>query len=254
MSITIGIDIGSRTTKLVVCECGEIVNWKVDPTSHDPLAVARKMLNGLDPTRLVATGYGRHLIARYFACHTISEIKAVSLGARKLFPDCGAILDIGGQDTKTVALNTKGGIAKFEMNDKCAAGTGRFLEMSAAALALTIDELSDAAGNTDQAQTVSSMCSVFAESEIVSMVARGISRDAIALGIHQAVVKRAISMLMRVSADGPVVFAGGVAKNKSMCRLLEKSLGSNLWVAKNPQIISALGAAVANSSTPSKNL
>jgi predicted CoA-substrate-specific enzyme activase len=129
-----GIDIGSRTVKLVVLNDGKFISSLVMENSFDPLEVCKQMLNRFDADKIIATGFGRHLLKNYADCQIMSKISAFALGARKKVPSSRTILDIGGQDTKVISLNEKGGIRKFEMNDKCAAGTGRFLEIMAAAL------------------------------------------------------------------------------------------------------------------------
>jgi predicted CoA-substrate-specific enzyme activase len=128
-----GIDVGSRTIKVVVVESGCIVDSRIADTSYDPLAICNELLGNIAFDTLIATGYGRHIFSERYDCRVISEIKAFARGARCLFPECQAILDIGGQDTKVISLDGNGRIIKFEMNDKCAAGTGRFLEVMAAA-------------------------------------------------------------------------------------------------------------------------
>ena len=142
---SVGIDIGSRTVKLVVMESNKIfLSFRAD-SSYDPLAVSKEMLNGISYDTLVATGYGRHMFSEHYECQVISEIKAFATGARVLFPDCEAILDIGGQDTKAISLDENGRVLKFEMNDRCAAGTGRFLEIMAAALHYPLADFGKAA-------------------------------------------------------------------------------------------------------------
>lgn len=135
---TLGLDIGSRTIKLAVLNNGAGLTILKAPTSHDPMAVCRELLGRAPEGKIVATGYGRRLAASYLGCGTVSEIKAFAVGARRLFPSCRTVLDIGGQDTKAIALGEDGRIERFHMNDKCAAGTGRFLEIMAAALGLSL--------------------------------------------------------------------------------------------------------------------
>ena len=239
-----GIDIGSRTTKLVVREGGETILSRVEHTTHDPLGVCEALLSGVEFDVIVAAGYGRHLFKQHRDCEVISEIKAASLGAAWLLPECRAIIDIGGQDTKAILLDARGKMSKFEMNDKCAAGTGRFLEVIAGALSYSMDAFVRGALNADKAESVSSMCTVFAESEVVSKVARGAKRGEIALGVHQSVADRALSMLKRFNVEGDVLFAGGVAFNRCICELFRKGLVHSLFVPENPQLVTALGCAL----------
>ena len=241
---SVGIDIGSRTTKLAVLEDGEIAHTEVVLSTYDPIAVCNRLLKGFEGMPIAAAGYGRRLFKEHFECEVLTEIRAVTLGARNLFPDCRAILDIGGQDTKAISLNGKGSIDKFEMNDKCAAGTGKFLEMTASALSFTMDEFASAARNASRIEPVSSMCTVFAESEIVSKVSRGAARDHIALGIHHSALKRAVSMLSRVKAKGKLLFVGGVALNECMRDILESAIEREVCVPDQPQIVTALGCAL----------
>ncbi len=242
--LSAGIDIGSRTVKMVAVTDNEITATKRADNTFDPVAVGRQMLDGVRYDRLTATGYGRHIFREHFDCGIISEISAFALGSRRLFPRCQAILDIGGQDTKVSYLNPDGKILKFEMNDKCAAGTGRFLEIMAGALNYSIDEFGQAALVAETATKISSMCTVFAESEVISLLHRGARREAVALGIHEAITRRVTSMLGRLPKFDGLVFAGGVARNACMQRLLEKTLGVPIMVPEEPQIIGALGAAL----------
>jgi (R)-2-hydroxyacyl-CoA dehydratese activating ATPase len=213
---TLGLDVGSRTIKLVVWEDGAIVLTDKALTSYDPLTVCRELLRHAPSGPLVATGYGRHLVKEYLRCETVSEIKAFALGARVVFPSCRTILDIGGQDTKAISLTVDGRIDKFHMNDKCAAGTGRFLEIMATALGLSLEDFMTEAGAAETSHPINSMCTVFAESEVISTIARGTARPAIALGIHQAMATRAVSLLERVSITADILFAGVVALNRCM--------------------------------------
>jgi len=239
-----GIDIGSRSIKLVVVKNGEIEGFRQTDSGFDPLTNANAILNGVKYDRIMATGYGRHLFEVEYDAPTVTEIKAYAVGAKKLFSQVHTILDIGGQDTKAIAINDAGRILKFEMNDRCAAGTGKFLELMAKALGYTIEDFGAAALNAEKDIQISSMCTVFAESEVTSLLAKGEDRQDIALGLHHSVIRRAAGMLKRVMISNPIVFAGGVAKNSCMADLLKKSLGSEILIPKNPQIVGALGAAL----------
>jgi len=241
---TAGIDIGSRTVKVVVLDDGEVVHRRVEDTTFDPLAVGRRMLAGIESEVLVATGYGRHLFKEHLGCESITEIKAVALGARNVLPTCRAVIDVGGQDTKAVALDEEGRLHKFSMNDRCAAGTGRFLEVMAVALSLAPDEFAGAARRATRAERLNSMCTVFAESEVVSLVARGKARDEIALGIHQAIAARAASQLGSVPLEGDVLFTGGGALNACLRDLIAGAVGRPVHVPEHPQTVAALGCAL----------
>jgi predicted CoA-substrate-specific enzyme activase len=239
-----GIDIGSRTVKLVLIEDGQVLFSQKENSSYDPIAVGRGMLDEIEYDSLVATGYGRHVFNEHFTCKVISEIKAFSLGVRSVFPECQTVLDIGGQDTKVISLNRAGRVVKFEMNDRCAAGTGRFLELMANALHYQVSEFGDAALGAEKAVKISSMCTVFAESEVISLITRGSSREQVALGIHQAITHRVLTMLGRLPTIKNLVFAGGVAFNRCVQLLLKESLQIPLLIPHDPQIVGALGAAI----------
>jgi predicted CoA-substrate-specific enzyme activase len=239
-----GIDIGSRTIKLAVLENGRLILSRKTVTSHDPLGTARELMAGATYDRITATGYGRHLIKGHLDCPVISEITAFVLGARFFSDDCTSILDIGGQDTKAISLDKKGNLCKFEMNDRCAAGTGRFLEVMATVLGFTLDEFSAAALSAKRAEKINSMCTVFAESEVVSLISQGADRNEVALGIHKAIVSRSAGLLKRVSPAGTIFFAGGVALNGCARTLLEKETKRRVFVPPDPQIVGAVGAAL----------
>jgi len=239
-----GIDIGSRTVKLVVLENGELVFSRKSITSHNPLETARELMNGAAFDVITATGYGRHLLKGHLGCPVISEITAFALGSRFFSNDCASILDIGGQDTKAIALDNDGLMNKFEMNDKCAAGTGRFLEVMATALGFTLEEFSHAALGARKAVKINSMCTVFAESEVISLTSQGALRDEVALGIHKAIASRSAGLLKKVAPPGMVFFAGGVALNECVKVLLEKEMARPVFVPPDPQIVGAIGAAL----------
>ncbi len=239
-----GIDIGSRTVKLAVLENGRLVLSRKSVTSHNPFETAQELLDGVVFDGITATGYGRHLIKGHFACPVISEITAFVLGARFFTTGCRSILDIGGQDTKAISLDSEGNLCKFEMNDRCAAGTGRFLEVMATVLGFTLEEFSAAALSAGRAVKINSMCTVFAESEVVSLTSQGAERNEVALGIHKAIVSRSTGLLKRVALPGGIFFAGGVALNDCMRILLENEMGRPVFVPPDPQIVGAIGAAL----------
>jgi predicted CoA-substrate-specific enzyme activase len=239
-----GIDIGSRAIKLVVVENDTIVEKRQADTGYDPMAEARKLLDGILYDRILATGYGRGQFEVDFDAPAVTEIKAHAQGSRFFFPQARTVLDIGGQDSKAIAMNPAGKVVKFEMNDRCAAGTGKFLEIMAKSLGFGLAQFASEALNAEKDIQINSMCTVFAESEVTSLVARGEDRRNIALGLHKSVVRRAAGMLRRVSTDGTVVFSGGVAKNRCMRQLMEEALQQPLLIAEDPQMIGAVGAAL----------
>lgn len=241
-----GIDIGSRTIKLIVldAERRHIVSSRKVETTFNPLEQSSRVLAKAPGGRLIATGYGRKLAQDNFQAETITEIQAHALGARSFFPACTSILDIGGQDTKAIALDEAGRVRKFEMNDRCAAGTGKFLEFMATSFQLPIEEFGNFALQGEPGLTINSMCTVFAETEATSLMARGHKPQDIALALHLSVVKRSLSMLRRVSTNGSLVFSGGVARNRCIAELIEREIGANLLVPDNPDMVGALGAAL----------
>jgi len=240
-----GIDIGSRTIGLVVVSDGKVEKTELADTGYEPLEKARKML-AQTSGRVFATGYGRHAARSNFAHGVITEIKAHALGAAHFFPEALTVLDIGGQDTKVILLDSNGAVTDFQMNDRCSAGTGKFLEIMFSALGFSgITEFGDAALHGRPGIKISSMCTVFAESEAISLLHRGAPRNDIALALHAAVVERTCGMLQRVGFEQPLVFTGGVANNHCIVKLLEAKLGVKVMVPKDPQLVGALGAAIA---------
>jgi len=242
-----GIDIGSRSIELVVLNPDGLLRSAKAPTTFDPLGQCQRLMEGIDGSRIIATGYGRKLFAESFRqvnVSTITEIQAYSLGARFLYPEAKMVLDIGGQDTKVISLSETGKVLKFEMNDRCAAGTGKFLEFMATALQIPLESFGEFALRSDRRIQISSMCTVFAESEATSLMARGERPENIAMGLHLAIVQRTFAMLRRVGLATPLVFAGGVAQNPCVIKLLEEQLGQPLKVPENPDMVGALGAAL----------
>ncbi|HMK55557.1 MAG TPA: acyl-CoA dehydratase activase [Dissulfurispiraceae bacterium] len=248
--ISAGIDIGSRYIKFVLAEDGNIIAAEKKETGHDPLGTCHKIIAQFihkRPERIVATGYGRYLLEVHGDIHAITEIKAVAKGAKAVFSSCRTVIDIGGQDTKVISLNGDGMVAGFEMNDRCAAGTGRFLEIMARTLGFSIEEFgrlrrSNAEG--DGRLKINSMCTVFAESEVVGLIARGVSRDDITAAIHDSIAGRVMSLVRRVGADEEIVFAGGCAMNESLALLLAERLQKPLKIGERPDMLAALGAAL----------
>jgi len=242
--VSAGLDVGSRSIELVLLEGDRLVFQGREETTYQPLDQCLKMLSGLTWNRLAATGYGRRLVAKELGARVVTEIQAYALGAHRLFPECRSILDIGGQDTKAIALDQSGRVAKFEMNDRCAAGTGKFLEFMAGGLKLDLDRFGPFALTGRPGIVINSMCTVFAESEATSLMAQGHRPADIALALHQSVVKRSLSMLRRVGLEAPLVFAGGVARNPAMVELIRAALAAELLVPSEPDLVGALGAAL----------
>jgi len=242
--ISAGIDIGSRTIKLVVMKNGVITHSDTTSTGFQPMTRAKEILNGHTPDVMMATGYGRNLFEQQVEAKTVTEIKACAAGAALLYPEVSTILDIGGQDVKVIRVGKGGRVMKFEMNDRCAAGTGKFLEIMSDNLGFALSSFGDAALAAEKTIPVSSMCTVFAESEVTSLLAKGEEPVNIARGLHDSVVKRAATMIRRVGLDGPLCFVGGVAKNPCIRDLLAEVLQTEVVVPESPQTVVALGAAL----------
>lgn len=249
---TLGIDSGSTSTNAVILDENRTIKaFSVLRTGAKSSQSANAVLEDVlkkanlkkdDITRIVSTGYGRVSIP--FADTTVTEISCHGKGAHFLFPTVHTILDIGGQDSKGIRLNDNGEVVDFVMNDKCAAGTGRFLEMMARTLEISIDELGPISLKSTENIEISSMCSVFAESEVISLIAQNREIADIAHGIHTAIAKKAISLLKRVGLTGDFMMTGGVAKNPGVVAILEKELNSKLFIYEEPEIVGALGAAL----------
>lgn len=247
--ICIGIDIGSVATKGVIIN-DAVQRMSMIATGWSPrdagLAVIGQLLDltGLDGEqvdKIFVTGYGRVAFAE--ADKTITEIKCHARGIAELYPQVHTIIDIGGQDSKAIRIGDNGQVVDFAMNDKCAAGTGRFLQVMATALGLDVSELGEAEAPALML-SISSMCTVFAESEIIGLLARGNPKGGIIAGLHQSVGKRVAAMARRMGVKEDVAFTGGVAINKGVQRALEEELGCTVIVPEECQYTGALGAAL----------
>jgi predicted CoA-substrate-specific enzyme activase len=249
--ITAGIDAGAATTKAVLLRETGIAGYRIESTGYNFLSVAEAIFRDLltvsgirreELTGVYATGYGRGSIT--FAGGTVSEITAQALGVHLLCPGARGIIDVGGQDSKIIVMED-GRVTDFLMNDRCAAGTGKFLEYTARSLEVPVELLGGLALASRHPARISSMCTVFAESEVISLRARGIPKEEIAAGLIEGIAGRIVSMARRMGLSERVAFVGGVAKNEGMRRAIEKGLGMTLFVPPEPQITGALGAAVA---------
>lgn len=240
-----GIDIGSRTIELVVVDdSGTVTSSLQADTGFDPMTVAKRMIHETGYDHIMATGYGRNLFEVSCDAPTVTEIKAHARGARAFFAEAETVLDIGGQDSKAIAMLDNGRVRKFEMNDRCAAGTGKFMEIMARTLGFDIGAFGNEALLAESELTISSMCTVFAESEVTSLIARGHGRREIARGLHTSVVSRVTAMINRVAGKGDIVFTGGVAKNPCMQQMLADKTGRRVLIPADPQMVGALGAAL----------
>ncbi len=246
----LGLDIGSRSVDAVWLDDGRIVDWAVADSGFDPGSAAAVFVERQAHDAIVSTGYGRHAARERFGGAVITEITAYGVGAGHLFPEALSVLDIGGQDTKVISLSPGGRVTDFEMNDKCAAGTGKFLEVMARALGFTLEEMAQQALEARGGIAISSMCTVFAESEVTGLVHRGEDRSRIARGLHEAIAKRTLGSLKRISARGPMVFAGGVAKNPAMVALITEGFDGDVHVPDEAQIVGAFGAALSAGKEP----
>lgn len=248
---TVGLDIGSTSTEAVILDGTSMIAWSIVDTGYNSrraadLALGQALADcGLTRTQLgpiVATGYGR--IAIDFADQQVTEISCYARGIAHLYSDVRTVIDIGGQDSKVIAVGKNGRAMDFAMNDKCAAGTGRFLEVTARALELDVSRLGGIAAQSTQNVSISSICTVFAESEVITLVAEGVERADIVAGLHQAIARRTGAMVKRIGVNPVIAFAGGVAKNVGVKRALEQFLDTTLVVPPEPQIVGALGAAL----------
>jgi (R)-2-hydroxyacyl-CoA dehydratese activating ATPase len=247
-----GIDIGSLTAKAVILDDGgHVVGQAITLTgafsqkageNAFEMALAKAEIGASDIKYILATGYGRKNIP--FANAEMTEISCHARGAHRLFPEVRTIIDIGGQDSKVIAVNENGLPTNFIMNDKCAAGCGRFLEVMARALETELDKMGELSLLSRKAVQISSMCTVFAESEVVSAVANKVERNDIISGIHHAIAKRVTIMIDHVGLSERVMMSGGVAKNIGVVRALETQLGTRIFVPEEPQMVGALGAAL----------
>ncbi|NQV16428.1 2-hydroxyglutaryl-CoA dehydratase [bacterium] len=246
-----GVDVGSLSTDVVLIDSAGATRAEVVfPTGINGAEAAQKAYDlaleqgGISRDQIkavIATGYGRAAVA--FASGKTTEISCHGVGAHHLFPDTGTVIDIGGQDSKVIQVDGRGRMLDFSMNDKCAAGTGRFLEVMAAQLEMNLNELSDPRHVSGESVQISSTCTVFAESEVISLLAKHTPREQIINGLQRSIVNRIWSMVISIGIQGEITITGGVAKNKGLVTVLEEKLGMHLNVPDNPQTVGALGAA-----------
>ncbi len=242
---------GSITTKAAVMNGVTLLGTKVIFTGYNAEKAGTRIYGEIleqlniekgNVDKIVSTGYGRNSVK--IADSTITEITCHAAGAHYLNPGIRSIIDIGGQDSKAIVIDENGRVKDFAMNDKCAAGTGRFLEVMARALEVDLEEFGELSLRSDTPSKISSLCTVFAESEVISLISKGESRENIIAGIHESIASRVIAMARRIGVTEPVMMTGGVAKNKGVVNALEKKLGSVLMVSPNAQENGAIGAAL----------
>jgi predicted CoA-substrate-specific enzyme activase len=246
-----GIDIGSITAETVILQDDQILSYSIMPTGANSRTAAERSLAAAlreakiqkeDLLRIVTTGYGRASFP--FADKVVTEITCHARGAFFVHPETRTVIDIGGQDSKVIRLDGRGRNVDFQMNDKCAAGTGRFLEVMAHALEVNLEDLGRLSRSAPRTIQISSTCTVFAESEVVSLIAENQPKEVIIRGLHDAIADRIVGLVHRVGIEEEVALTGGVAKNEGVVHALEERLGVKLFVPPEPQIIGALGAAL----------
>ncbi|HOI73217.1 MAG TPA: acyl-CoA dehydratase activase [Syntrophales bacterium] len=249
--LTVGIDVGSISTKAALLEDGRFIRGRIAFTGYNAEAAGRRIYeeilreSGLAEDAvggIVATGYGRKSVS--FAGRAVTEILCHAAGARFLDPETRSVVDIGGQDSKAIVLEADGRVKTFAMNDKCAAGTGRFLEVMARALEVDLERFGALSLQAESPARISSLCTVFAESEVISLIARGEQRENIVAGIHESIGSRVSAMARRLGMVPPVMMTGGVARNTGVVQALGKALDLTLRVSPQAQLTGAIGAAV----------
>jgi predicted CoA-substrate-specific enzyme activase len=251
--LTLGLDLGSRAVKAVLLDAprSEVLAVSVRDATTDKLADAEVLLRSVletasasrsDIRRTIATGYGR--IQAAFADETSTEIACHAAGVTAFHPEVRTVIEIGGQDSKAILLAEDGRVKDFAMNDRCAAGSGRFLEVAARILGTDLEGLAEMAKRAAAESEISSMCVVFAESEMIGMLARGFRREDVAAGIHRSIARRIAGLVERIGVRPPIAFTGGVAMNKAMASALGQELKERLIIPPDPRITGALGAAL----------
>ncbi|HWR67603.1 MAG TPA: acyl-CoA dehydratase activase [Desulfomonilia bacterium] len=248
---TAGIDIGSITAKAAIMDNGAVLGTRVIFTGYNVEIASRKVYDellaelgmpGSAVKKIISTGYGRNSVP--FAHKAMTEIICHGTGAHFLRNDIRTVIDVGGQDSKAMVVDGSGMVRDFVMNDKCAAGTGRFLEVMARALEVNLDDFGAQSLKAANASRISSICTVFAESEVISLISKGESRENIIAGIHDSVASRVYAMAQRIKASAPIMMTGGVAKNIGVVRALEKKFNTAIEVNEYAQVNGAIGAAV----------
>ena len=247
-----GIDVGSLVTKSVVLKNGKIAGYSVISSRTNPMkageqalkeAITRANCKRKAIKCIVATGYGRNSFS--FANKAVTELTCHATGAYYLNPNIRTVIDIGGQDSKVIKLDQNGKMSDFTMNDKCAAGTGRFLEVMAQALEVGLDSMGEFSLKSNNPCSLSSICTVFAETEVVSLIASGAKKKDIVAGLHNSIARRVGSMAKGLGLQKEIAFTGGVAKNLGVRNAIEEFLDIKFApISEDPQIIGALGAAL----------
>lgn len=250
--ITLGIDLGSNTVKVAILRDGkDLIGSSIKKSGHDTKRITDECMEeslsqaGIkfeDITKIVATGYGR--VHCEMAHKEISEITCHGKGAFFRMPGARTIIDIGGQDSKVISLSDNGKVIDFVMNDKCAAGTGRFLEVMAQALGVDLNDFGSISAKSTTSIEISNTCTVFAESEVISLMAKREPIENILAGLHKAIAARVTALANRLRIQEQILLTGGVAKNLGIKAALEKATGKTIYVPETPQLNGALGAAI----------
>ena len=247
-----GVDVGSTQTKAVILnDNAELIARGLVNTGANVVKAAERAFGEAraiakaeewDVNYIVGTGYGRYKVP--FGNTQITEISCHARGASYLFPGTRTIIDIGGQDTKGIKINDKGEVIDFSMNDKCAAGTGRFLAAAAEVMGITLNELGEMALRSTAPIRITNVCTVFVETEIMNHLSKGRNPQDIIAGVHQSIAARSVSLVRRVGIVPEITFTGGVSRNRGMVHALEEKLGMKINVNEDSQFIGAIGAAL----------
>ncbi len=250
--ITAGIDIGSSTSKAAILEDNRILSYCIIPTGAESAGSARRVLDEAlrktgrlsleDIGFIIATGYGR--VIAPFANETVTEISCHARGANWFFPSVKTVLDMGGQDCKAISCDAQGKLVNFVMNDKCAAGTGRFLEVMAQVMGLPLTDIGPLSLQAKNLVKINSTCTVFGKSEVISLLRQGKDKADILAGLHAAIVTRVYTLLRKVGIQPDFAITGGIGKNVGVVRTLEERLGLHALLPEEPQIVGAVGAAL----------
>jgi len=244
-----GIDAGSRAVKALIWDGESVIGRSIVPTGWTPgesirlaYRTALQAAGIVRTDRVTATGYGR--IVAPFADLRVTEITAHARGISRLIPGIRTLIDVGGQDSKAILLDEDGVVTDFAMNDRCAAGCGKFLEFLALTLGLTMEDFAELAYSSNCPTVISSICTVFAETEALSLVAEGVPREDVAAGAHRSIASRVAQLAQSLNPEPPVAFTGGVGRNRCMVRELSKALGMEIVVPDLPEFTGAFGAAI----------
>ncbi|MFQ5399980.1 MAG: acyl-CoA dehydratase activase [Anaerolineae bacterium] len=252
MAYAAGVDVGSTQTKAVIInEDREIIGRALIDTGANVVQAAENAyvkalkdggIREEEVEYVIGTGYGRYRVT--FGNTQVTEISCHARGAVQMFPGTRTVVDMGGQDTKAIRISPTGEIVDFCMNDKCAAGTGRFLGAASAALEIPLGELGPTALEAERPVRISTTCTVFAESEVLSWLGKGKKIEDILMGVHQSIASRSVGLMRRVGIEEEVTFTGGVTRNIGMVHALEENLGLKLNVSEDSHYMGALGAAL----------